>query len=725
MKDDILEVAKRRFDLVTQAEEAQRRRENEDVDFLIPENQWTPEAKELRAGSPETPARPMLSINKVSAPIRLLSAQAQQARLGVEIHPISENADDDTAEILQGTYRRIERDSSAEQARLWAFSRALSAGRGYYRVVTDYDEDAGDTFDQEIRIERILHQDGVYLDPSATKPDWSDGEFAFITAWIPEDTFKQRYPKSKIAMSAESQWEGMRQSAPEWVRVQDGKNAALVAEYWWKEHEITEVIVEADGEAMRRERDIVTVHTCKITGDEILEEPSLWNGRLIPIIPVIGEEQQPVNGERRFTGIVHDLKDGQRFYNMAASTLVERLGLEPKAPFVGYTGQFEGHEEKWDSANIRNWSYLEVNPVSTEGQGPLPLPQRATIDGSGMNLALMALQEADQFIQASSGVFDPSLGRVGQGSNKERSGRAVLALQQQTEISTSGYLYNLAQVAMAYEARVILDLIPHIYDRPGRITQILGEEGDTSPIMWGQPFITHQKTGRPQPVPETHPGAKFYDPKNARYGVSVSIGKSQQTRLAEGSEMIGEIISKQPQLMPILGPVFFRFQDWPGAKEIAKDMQTMREHQFPFLDHDDQGFSPEKAQAQIQGMGQQMQMLQQQLQAAMQQIQTDQAKQQAQILKAQLDAKTSTQKAELDAQTRLAIEDKKSQTAIILAELTNRFDALQAALAHQQEAKLQASQQMHEAAMGEDEQAHERGMEGIEMAKPIRPIPDA
>ncbi len=54
------------------------------------------------------------------------------------------------------------------------------------------------------------------------------------------------------------------------------------------------------------------------------------------------------------------------------------LALAPKAPFIGYGGQFEGYEDKWKTANTNNWPYLEVNPDVTDGQGAvLPLPQRA------------------------------------------------------------------------------------------------------------------------------------------------------------------------------------------------------------------------------------------------------------------------------------------------------------------------------------------------------------
>jgi hypothetical protein len=161
--ETLLERAKRCFKLAVDTEAKQRERERADLRFQVPEMQWDEAARKARDGDNGlTPPRPILSIPKIDQPIQLVENQARTAMLGVNVHPISEDANDDTAEVIQGIYRRIERDSNAQQARLWAFDRAVKAGRGAYRVTTKYDEDADPrTFDQEIAIERILHQDMV------------------------------------------------------------------------------------------------------------------------------------------------------------------------------------------------------------------------------------------------------------------------------------------------------------------------------------------------------------------------------------------------------------------------------------------------------------------------------------------------------------------------------------------------------------------------------------
>ena len=168
-KDDkILEDAKKNWKKAVSAEEKQRHREREDLRFQVPDEQWDPMAKQARSGGlvngvPQM-ARPMISINKLDQPIQLVLNAERSAQLGINIHPISPDANDETAEVFQGLYRAIERNSQARIARSWAFDRAVKAGRGAYRINTRFDEEGGHPFDQVITIERILHQDCVYFD---------------------------------------------------------------------------------------------------------------------------------------------------------------------------------------------------------------------------------------------------------------------------------------------------------------------------------------------------------------------------------------------------------------------------------------------------------------------------------------------------------------------------------------------------------------------------------
>ena len=699
-----IDEALERFRLSQSAYANQRAREHDDLEFQVPENQWDKAASKLRDASTAngltTPARPKLSISKLDQPIQLIVNQQQRARLGVQIHPVSPEADVETAAMIQGLYRSIERDSRADIARGWAFDRAVKAGMGFYRVNTVYDSESDDPFDQKIVIERLLYQENVYLDPSAQMPDWSDGEFAFTCSWMPFDRYKREYHESALSGYNEDALTALAGTIPDWVRLDgDAQNAVLVAEYFrktytketWAELEgggyslvsdLPEGAVVREG-GRQRTVEVPTVTWSVINGIEEVTPAHTWNGKYIPIIPVIGKELQPFDEDRYFVGMIGPAKDGQRLYNYAASNAVEIGALEPRAPWLMYEGQDEGYEEMWKQSNTRNFPMLKVKPTTIAG-APAPLPTRVPIDGSRLSVSMQLLQQADQYIQATTATFDPSLGRGG----SDRSGRAVMALQQQSDAGTSQYLDNLAAVSMTYEAKVILDLIPAVYDRPGRVVQIVKGEDQASMAILNLPFFMDPESGRPRPVPMGGippipgvppaldpgmaplpgippvgapsppgmpplgmppppgmmppgmppmggPGAgpaimappkrQFFDLKKGVYGVSVSVGRSFQTRLDEGAAEIGQILQANPALLPLIGPLYFRYRDFPGSQEISELLKKERQHMMPWLDEEN-GDNLAAMTAQIQQLQQQGQQLQQELAKASEFIKTDQAK---------------------------------------------------------------------------------------------------
>lgn len=690
-KAKMLNQAKRRFKVSAEAEQKQRQREKDDLRFQVPELQWDDAAKRARLGMGNDgvpqPARPVLSISKIDQPIQMVLNQERAAHLGVSIQPLSADAETETAAILEGIYRRIERDSQAHVARSWAFSRAVECGRGYYRVNTQYDETSDNPFDQTITIERILNQDAVYLDPAAQKPDFSDGAYGFITSWVSRADFKAEFPDAMISSCDDSTFESYVTEAPDWVRGSGEEAAVLVVEYFYVEKRFEEIKAAKN---LSRKREVRDVKWAKLTAWEILEEGD-WNGQYIPIIPVIGKELHRFDEERRWVGLITNAKDAQRLYNYAASSAVELASLEPKAPWIIAEGQIEGYEHEWQQANVRNLPTLTYKPTTIGGE-PAPPPQRVQVDVSRLGPSMQLLQQADQFIQATTATYDPSLGRL---NSKEKSGRAIMALQQQGEEGNSHFMHNLADISMTYEAKVILDLIPKIYDREARLVRTLDEEGESDTVLVNAPFV-RDRDKRPVPAPPQpppgmmppqgmgpggppmggppgmpppgmmpppkRPEVKTYDLRKGIYSVAVSIGKTRQSALQEGAEEIGQILQSQPQLMPLIGPLYFRYRDFPGAKEIADLLAKMRDKQFPGLaDDEDEGLTIEQVKAQAEQMGQQIQMMQQQMGEMAKALETEQAKAQATLAKAQIDGQTKVQVAEIQSKTELMLAEIKAQ----------------------------------------------------------------
>ncbi len=676
-KDQKLQRFKEWLKLSTESEAAQREREKEDLQFQVGENQWTEKSKEERWG------RPMLSISLLHQPLQLVANQAANAHLGVELSPVNETADDELAEIKQGLYQRIQRDGMADQARLWALDRATKCGRGWYRIITKYDEDSDNPSDQEIAYERILYQENVFPDPTSQKPDFSDGRFIFHVGFVSCSEFHRRYPGAE--KYGADDWDGMIRSDPEWVQ-NDGKaNNPLVAEVFYKEYDTTPVTVPGSDYSRSSERCVVW--RAVITGCEIVEDESWLAGGVdyFPIIPVVGRELQPVDGKRRWEGMIRPARDGQRLFNVAASTMVEDVLKLSKAPIVGVEGQFAGHEKEWTEANRRVKPYLEYRSVDLDGK-PAPPPGPMQIDGTKMQLSVALMQEGKSMVQVATAVYEPSLGEMQAGA-KGQSGKAIQALQQQADAGTGNYLGNLASISLPCEARLILKMMPIVYDRAGRVTQVLGGEDESKTVMLNQAFVPDPKTGKPvpiqvppgQPMPE---GAKIHDLSKGKYSITWTVGRAFQTRLQEGAEEMSQILSALPPEMQLaLLPTWMKFRDAPGSKEAADILLKLRNKQFPFL-AEQEGAAPniEQVQAENEALKGQMQELTQQLQAASQAIETDQAKQQATIQKATLDAQTKSADAQLQAMVKQ--EMAKFQAAHEVA-LENDRQAAEAAITAQ------------------------------------------
>ena len=802
---DVLALARSRFELAADAESEQRKREEDDLRFAAGE-QWPDDVRAARGGQVvdgvPIPARPMLTVSKVDQPVQLVINQARNARLGIEVHPDSEDATDETAEVLQGIIRHIEVRSQADQARNWAFERSVKCGRGAYRVLKNYADDSGEDFDQELTIERILNQASVYLDPYAQKPDWSDGEWAFIGGFMPGDRFKREFPDSLLAGQLNDTFAGVGDDAPRWMgEGPDGQPTVRVMEYWVVKRTPAERVAYLDPRGalvsvwadevpddippeaiqQRREAERRTVTWYKLNGIEILDEQE-WDGRYIPIIPVVGREQN-IDGVRTFTGVIGPAKDAQRLLNYSISTAVETVALEPKAPFIGYEGQFEGHENAWAQANIRNFPYLEVKPTTLGGQ-PAPLPQR-TQPGGQLGPSLALVQQASDYIQATTFVYDPSLGD----SRGSRSGRAVMALQQQSDEGNSNYLDNLAQVSMMYEAKVLLDLIPRVYDRPGRIARILGRDDTPSRVILNAPFSMQGKTpvpappagpprppmggpppgmpgpmrrpgpppgppgppGRPpgaapalpqgMPTPPFSAGAppsgppmgappglgpmgprrprpkvRNYDLSVGRYTVTVTVGKAFQSRVSQAAEEMGQVLTANPNLMPIIGDLYFKYRDFPGHEEIAERLKRLVPPQAMGPTPGEDGPDPEQLQQQLQQVqqqsGQMIEQLTQQLRTTQQQIQEDQVKvqgdiqlrqmtTQADMQEKQMELQARMQQAQMEIQSRQQIAQLQMESQLQIAQLRGTYTSQDV------NARIAADERDRE-----DTQAHEMGIEG-------------
>jgi hypothetical protein len=618
---DILTVARARLDMAVSALAESREDEIDDLRFYAgsPDNHWQWPADVLATrGAVQGQtinARPTLTINKLPQHVRQVTNDMRQNRPGAKVIPVDDNADVQVAEIFNGMIRHIEYISDADVAYDTACENQVAYGEGYITLYTEYCDPA--TFDQDIKIGRIRNSFSVYMDPLIQDPTGADAKWCFITEDLTKAEYERQYPDAAPISTLQSLGVGD-QSISNWLN----EDTVRIAGYYYVDYDKATLNMYPGGqtafEGTPEDKQLKIIYTrpkrsriserrrvkyCKINGYEILEEKE-WAGQWIPVIRVVGNEFE-VDGRLYVSGLVRNAKDAQRMYNYWVSQEAEMLALAPKAPFIGYGGQFEGYEDKWKTANTNNWPYLEVNPDVTDGQGAvLPLPQRAQPPMASTGL-LQAKAGASEDIKSTTGQYNASLGM---GSN-ERSGKAILARQREGDVGTYHYGDNLTR-AVRHVARQLVDLIPKIYDTQ-RIARIIGEDGETKMVKINpeqeEPVREIRDMENPAIVIE-----KIYNPGVGKYDVVATTGPGYATKRQEALEAMAQLLQGNPQLWQVAGDLFVKNMDWPGAQEMSKRFAKTIDPKI--MEDNDKSPALQAAEMQMQAMGQEMEQMHQMLQ---------------------------------------------------------------------------------------------------------------
>jgi hypothetical protein len=659
--------------------------------------------------------RPCLTINRLPQFVRQVLNQARQQRPAIQYNPIDNGADVDTAEVLQGIARSIERNSNAPMAYNTAGEHQVIMGRGWLRIRADWVAD--DSFEQEILIEAPEDPFTVYPDVAAGKPDGSDALWAFLIARVPWHEYHIRYPTAARASMLD--WTSIGDEAAEWVN----EAGVLVAEYYYIEMvdaELAEYLVDV-GEAQPlklttyadaiRARDtrpgpngeppriqiLRTRKTLKrqlkwatINGVEVLEgNDDKTGGRnlpgpFIPLVPMQGEKLV-VNGKRNLRGMVRDAKDPQRTYNFWVSAETELIALAPRAPVIGAVGQFETTKEQWLLANRRNFPFLEYDAIDVNGN-LVPAPQRNAFDPN-IGPIIQATQQADMDLKSVIGMFDASQER-----SREQSGKAIIARQAQGEQGNSHFLANQA-LAIQQVGRVLLHWIPVYYDQP-KVVRIVGLDDREQDVLVhaGNPDAADQlqQTLADNPLFKTLQSGALYDVGLGRYDVSVSVTPSFQSRRAESVDAMTQLLQAFPLAAPYALDVLTKNMDWPGARELSERFK----HLVPpeARDDEEQAEIPPQVKQQLAQMEEQLQLATQQLEAQQKIIDTKATEQAglAKIRAMELESNERLAQMKADMEVLKITEKAKAEVSLQLLEAKLHDLSQQAEFLHERKMQFEA-----------------------------------
>jgi hypothetical protein len=629
-------------------------------------DQWPVEIQNSR----QLESRPFLTINKIDAYCRQITNSQRQQRPRIKAHGVNDQSDAKIAEIITGICRHIEVQSDADAAYDNAFDFAVRMGWGYWRVTTDYMKP--DSFDQEIYIKRIENPFMVYFDPNSTEPDGSDAEKCLITEVVSKDVFNKMYPDAESDAGFTPRGTGDSQS--EWITKEDIR----IAEYFYTVHTRTKLVLLSDGstvyvdempsqdmmleagiyEVSRRETVKKEVKWVKLTGMQILER-SDWAGKYIPVVPVYGQ-QLIVDSKKKKFGLTRMAKDPQRMYNFWSTALTESVALAPKAKWLVAEGQDEGHEDEWNQANIKSMPVLRYKQTDSDGKmAPPPTRLQPEPPPTGM---VTALQGLNSDLMAVVGIYDPS--QLPQGN---QSGKAIQGQQSQVDMTNFHYYDNLTR-SIRQTGRIILDLIPKIYDKQ-RALRIIGADNKGEMITVNQPGVDEMGVEK-----------VLNDVTVGEYDVVMETGPGYNSKRQEAVESMVSMLAVDPGLMQQAGDLIFRNMDFPGADIIADRLAAAN----PLAQIDEKSDIPPQVQMQLAQGQQQVQKLQQQLQAMQMDMkygatvkqQQEEAETQrksmdlqAKMTDSQLRTQTIAHDTVIKTETQKEIEQMKAQLALVLAKL--------------------------------------------------------
>lgn len=582
--DDVLKDARDRLQESQSGSEYNRDHWYEDVKFARMSEQWPDEVKDLR----EKEGRPCLTANKLAPLIRQIVNESRQNKPGISISPVDNGADVETAEVIGGLIRAIERGSDADVAYDTAIDHAVSGGFGFFRIGIDYAHP--DSFNLEARIERIPNALMVHWDTASTAYDASDWRYAFVSEFVTKDELQSRYPDAQpVDFDGDT-----REVAEHWMQ----EDMTRLAEFWQRERQTRKIVQLSDGSVYRasalpdlarqvfaagainpqgysddelisgalqltglsvtreREAEFYEVKRRIISGVEVLEEQD-WPGSKIPICPVWGDEVY-FDGRRHFRSMIRDARDPQVMHNFWRSATTELVALAPRAPFImGESALPEDEHErsKWETANTRSYAYLTVS--ESTGMPPQRQPMPSVPAG-----ALQEAITANEDIQSITGIYPASIGA----RSNETSGRAILARERQANISNFHFLDNLNR-AIRYCGECLVEIIPSVYSEREAV-RILGEDMREKVVK-----LTTEDGGATQQGPDG--GERLYNLSVGKYDVSVSSGPGFATQREETRETLIEIMRQVPDAAPIIGDVLMEHMDFQGADRVAKRLQAM------------------------------------------------------------------------------------------------------------------------------------------------------
>ena len=565
-------------------------REEGDIDMrLVAGDPW--DAKERRAR--ESAKRMILSLDEVTQYCNQLINDVRQNKRAIKVVPKGAGANDFTAEKRGDQIREIEYKSKAQAAYRTAFENVVQRSYGAWKYNTQYISDSA--FEQELVVERIPNPNVVLMDWDAREADFSDADHIFELDTISTRSFQKRFPDAKIKDFSGD----MIAEYPAWIKTE---KRIQIASYWKVRRKKHELLQLANGKAVflddalrdmpgaeiqyeeapkenprqkparfivlpggfrykvvqSRQSEQRTVCQYVTNGIEILEENE-WGGKNIPIVYITGKEiwvDEGGGAKRKLLSLVRLARDPVLLYCYIRTTEAELIQQIPKAPYIGYEGQFATTTD-WANIHKLTTAYAEVKGETEQSMAHparpwLPIPQR--------NLAEVAIQALEMSAESARRAIQSAMGITGllNGANdtaEARSGVALKTMDQQESQGNFHFIDNL-DLGLEYGGRMLGELLPTVYDSPR-------QAGFRKPS--GEHYSEHINRLDEQ-------GNKVgYHTDVGEHDYQITTGPSYDSQRQEAQEFAENIATQIPGVWEKIGDLIIKLRNLgPIGDEMAK-----------------------------------------------------------------------------------------------------------------------------------------------------------
>ncbi len=557
--EDIVSIARKLYKKEKEAWWDIYQKAKNDLRFLSDDEyaQWDPRDAQARV----LDGKPVMTIDQLGQFCHQVVNDIRMNTPSIGVIPADGEAKDETAEVLKGLIRNIEYNSSADDAYDKAAESAVRGSIGFIRV--DHKETYDGSGRQELYIERVVNPFSILYDSASIEIDGCDGKHAFVIDELTVEDFEARYPGKTPASFDDCDRE-------EWGK----EDKITICEFFRIREEYDE---------MGAKKKIVD--RFMLSANEVLEQTT-FPGEYIPIVPVYGEEDWST-GKRELRSLIRRSKDAQRMYNYWRSVEVELLQKQPQSHILAPLGAVDGLDE-WSDPN--KYHVLRYNDKGLDKQ-PIAPPQFLPAPQIPVGIINAARENVDD-IKATMGMYNASIGA----KSNETSGIAIQRRQQEGDVATFHYGDNLVK-SITQVGRILVCAIPEVYVGP-QILRIIGMEDEPANVPVNGAVIEQD-------------GSIAFDLTKGKYDVRVTTAAPFTTRRQEAADFFTQIVTRQPELMKVMGDLLFKYMDFAGAEVMAERMKKVIDPKF--LDEEQQ-IDPEK---------EQMKQIIQQGAAEMQQIQVE------------------------------------------------------------------------------------------------------